>query len=231
MLGIGIGISPILGGGKAKSSLLNGLISSWSLNNNLNDNLGVYNGIGTNITYVSGQFGNAAYHDGTSSIDFGNFAAISSTSKFSLSYWIKCTTKSVYSHVGNWNYGTNSGNIYLRNNGNLLDVFIVNGPTTYVYGSYTGFPNNVWTNVIITYDGTQTGNANILKMYINGSQISLSYFGTMPAAMSSTSYNFLVGKIDGLFFPLIGNIDEINMWSRVITPAEITLLQTKAYSF
>lgn len=41
--------------------------------------------------------------------------------------------------------------------------------------------------IIARYDGTQTGNSNRLKIYINGSLSSPSYTGTIPATLANTT--------------------------------------------
>ena len=228
IFGKGFGFGALSG---AHSTLLDNLIFSTSLNGNSTSNIGTNNGTDTNITYSAGQFSQAAVFNGTSRINFSNLSALNGLTTFSCSYWINCSITSVYSHIGNWFYGTNTGSFYVRNNGNSLDIFIPSGPTTGNIASFNGFTGGVWNNVIFLYDGTQSTNANKLKLYFNGTAQALTYSTTIPTSLATTSDNLLTGSIDGLIFPLYGSMDEINMWNRIITPTEIITLQTNPYPF
>lgn len=66
------------------------------------------------------------------------------------------------------------------------------------FGSFALGFTLAWRHFALVFDGTQTGNANRLKAYINGVQQTLSFFGTIPATVISGTA-FGVGRGSGVF--------------------------------
>lgn len=65
-------------------------------------------------------------------------------------------------------------------------------PILYVYVNGTNFggfafPSTVPVLLSVVFDGSQTGNANRLKVWLNGDQQTLTFTGTIPAAFSATT--------------------------------------------
>ena len=89
----------------------------------------------------------------------------------------------------------------------------------------------VWTNVICVFDGTQTGNTNRAKIYINGTNATSTSFGTIPANTTAGTHPVCLAIFPNAANRLNGMLDEVNIWSKVLTPTEITDLQTKFYPF
>lgn len=84
-----------------------------------------------------------------------------------------------------------------------------------------------WTHVLSQFDGTATGNANRLKMWVNGIAVSLSFTGTIPAVTQNYSGQpLMLGRIrysnTGRFSN--GRIDDVRIFARQLTAAEITHL-------
>lgn len=66
------------------------------------------------------------------------------------------------------------------------------------FGSFFEPYTLAWRHFALVFDGTATGNANRLKLYINGSQKTLSFTGTIPStAISGTALG--VGRGSGVF--------------------------------
>ena len=62
------------------------------------------------------------------------------------------------------------------------------------YGQVSGVLNlNTWTHVAVVFDGTKTGNANRLKLYINGEQKTLTFTGTIQNSTPSPSNPLRLG--------------------------------------
>ncbi len=65
-----------------------------------------------------------------------------------------------------------------------VQVYIDSITTNYLQSS-SNLSSGSWSMISVVYDGTQTGNANRLKLYFNGVQdVGVSYFSTIPASIS-----------------------------------------------
>ena len=87
--------------------------------------------------------------------------------------------------------------------------------------NYFGLQVNVWQHYTFTYDGNKT------RLYKNGIVVdSLAANGSI----SSTTVPFLIGNVhfSNADFLLNGKMDEVSLWSRSITPAEIHCIYLSA---
>jgi len=106
------------------------------------------------------------------------------------------------------------------------DFLLYVGKATALYQEKSGQPNmnlagpsmpaGQWIFVAITYSGT------VGKMYINGSEVDNSTV-THASPIGNTA-NFRIGKSPSGIYPVYGIIDEVGLWNRVLTSAEITQL-------
>lgn len=81
-----------------------------------------------------------------------------------------------------------------------------------------------WTYEAQLFDGSQTGNANRLKIRSNGSPVSVSYTGTIAATLGSGT-GFYVSTLDGTLYPWNGDIAEIIGYSTVPSAGQLALLE------
>lgn len=84
-------------------------------------------------------------------------------------------------------------------------------------------------HVVLWYDGTQTGNANRLKVRIDGAPTTLTFTGTVASATSSTSKYFYggatgTGATNQTNF-WIGDIGELFIWTRTLTTPEVVAME------
>ena len=172
----------------------------------------------------TGVFTNACTFTNTSSmyLSSASHADFSPSTKFSVSFWVYKKDTTVAGRGVVSKYTISSATEYLVAAGSGLggsDAFCNIAPNTVDnYGAYghitTAYPStDTWYHTVWVYDGTQTGNANRLKCYVNGTQQTLSFFGTIPASITSTSAPFQVGAItsDGIY--MNGRIDELGFWN------------------
>lgn len=74
--------------GNSDVNLTNGLIAHYEFENNANDSSGNdNNGTENGVTYKTGQIGQAAYFDGSSSIKVLNFTELDYKKDFSIAFW------------------------------------------------------------------------------------------------------------------------------------------------
>jgi hypothetical protein len=230
-----LGVNGIIGGSLLPSPLLTGLIGSWSLNNNANDNLGLNNGVATNVTYATGQFNKAGVFNLTGKIVTSDFAIINSSTRFSVSFWVNLTsTAGTNDLVTKWNYGTN-GSWVIRATGSAIEFAVADSVTDLynnaVYTASGALTAGNWANVICTYDGTQSGNTNRAKIYVNNVSLGSLSFGTIPGTTTSGTHPVTFGEFPTAINRLVGMLDEVNLWSRILSASERVELQSKAYPF
>ena len=107
-----------------------------------------------------------------------------------------------------------------------------NGPD-YGATNENTIPLGVWVHVVAVFDGTQTGNSNRLKIYINGSHKTLLYGGTIPAALPTITRPLRVGRVEystgatNNYFD--GLIDFPCIWTRALSADEADQLYSNPY--
>ncbi len=160
-------------------------------------------------------------------IDMGtgfNQAVHGVATPFTISYWMYRSSGSSSASEKNigW-YGGNYKGVLMGvyNDGNI-GVTIGQGNTT---GSSSNFgfsagsaPLDQWDHIVLTYDGTN------IKVYVNGSNTythNIGAFvdngdGTQPLKINLSSWSLFEGSR--------GRYDEIGLWSRAITQAEVTTI-------
>ena len=166
--------------------------------------------------------------DGTDDyVDLGNLSSIgiSNASAASVSMWFKKDGNGNYilfelkegaSRVAIQSYLSNSLYIY------------INGVS---YNVATTVANNEWHNIILAFDGTGASNADRLKLYFNGSNITGgTYSGTVPTAVGAftSSMTSNLGRTPTTAY-FDGKIDETAIWSSALTQAQVIQVYNNGY--
>ena len=155
---------------------------------------------------------NALSFDGVNDyVNLGNYSAF--TGNYTVEAWIYVTPNTHYNTIlGKYN-GNVAGTLYL---GGTADnkLMAERESTPWSLTSTNYIPDNIWTHVAMTYDGTN------LKIYINGA---LELSGTF-GAVASNAQEVLIGAkklssnpVD--FFE--GSIGDIRIWNTARTAAEL----------
>ena len=88
-----------------------------------------------------------------------------------------------------------------RSNG--IYIAVSNGGNAYVTVPQSNIVTSQWYHFVVVYDGTQTGNANRLKVYLNSNQLSLTsnFTGTIPSSTTSNpmTFNMFYTITDGAY--------------------------------
>lgn len=118
--------------------------------------------------------------------------------------------------------------LHIGPNDNSIYVMVGNGANSYGYTAANAISPGNWYHVAAVYDGTQTGNANRLKLYIDGVQQTLSFSATaIPASTSNTnSAAFMAGGEPSCCY-LNGTIDEVRVWNTALSAGTITAWKDK----
>jgi Concanavalin A-like lectin/glucanases superfamily len=216
------------------STLLTGLMAFWKLDEssgNAADASG--NGItgtSSNISYGAGKLNNCYTFNGTSSkVALGNVCA--PTTGLTLSGWIKTTNVTTNSPILNCIIDdTNFEGYYLVGyNDGGMGFFMGNNTGSYADLSYHPFSINdgSWHHIVGTWNGSNA------YMYVDGNKSSVNSFASPIVYNASNSLNIgYDAKNSGW---TNGSIDEVGIWSRALTDAEVATLynsgSAKAYPF
>ena len=204
----------------AAGSQLTGLIGAYSFNEGVGSIAGdasgnSHTGTVTGATWTtSGKYGGTLNFDGTNDlVTVADSAALDLTTGMTLSAWVHPTALSTWRTVllkersGGLVYA-----LYASDQASHPNTYINIGGSDFESTGPTALPLNVWNNLAATYDGSA------LRVYINGVQVS-----SRPVAgslLSSTGALRIGGNsVWGEYFQ--GLIDEVRIYSRVLTAAEI----------
>jgi len=198
----------------------------WNLNTNSNDSLGLSNGTDVAVTHLIGDAklgaGGGGFNGTTSGVVLPS-TNLMPPAHLSVSAWVK-TTASGYREIlsiMNETATVYSGFELRKDNSNTLALYLYSG-VNQVYGSAiatgTLLTTGAWTHVAATYDGTY------IRLYINGvaNTVALWTGGLGYGIGVNARIGVNAGLIDSLYW--LGSIDEVGLWSRALSQADITAL-------
>ena len=158
-------------------------------------------------------------------VSCGNIAELSNATAFTISGWYKQTTLNQFKSLFDFYVDANNGFVvYTYTDGNMyLQIYPGVGVDSYCYFDYsTVVTANTWFNIAVIYDGGGATNADKLKCYIDGVQVSLSFVQTIPTSTGAGINTFNIcrsnrfGNIYGE-----GGADEIALWDSVIPIGDV----------
>lgn len=218
-----------------------GMIGYWSFNEGTSTAAKDYSGNGSNGTlsgfpspstvasgWNAGRQGSGLNFDGSN--DRINLPAMPSTdglSQFSVSAWVK-RKPNTPTVGGVFIKQTNTSNwLGLQFAATAqLNMIVSNGGLA--FGTFNASPVNSfdgWHHFTAVFDGTQTGNAGRLKLYIDGRQTAFTSFtGTIPATTPTISAAGFLGYDQQNNTYLNGSMDEVRVYSRALAPFEVDRL-------
>ena len=225
-------------------SLVNGLVGYWPFCGNANDQSGNgNNGVVNGATLTTDRFenSNSAYSFSQSGqyIDIGNNPSLNhQNSNFTMSAWINISEYSNFSYnnaiISNRSFD-NKGSAF-----GLVGTINSNDYGKLQFGGGGGgnwqsiisadvIPTNEWVNVMVTYSYLGNDN-NLVKLYINGV---LNATGTLINTPGPILENNSIGDepLDPANQNFTGKIDDIGIWNRVLTPAEVSQLYNQNQCF
>jgi hypothetical protein len=208
-----------------------GLVGWWPFNSNANDESGNgNNGVVNGATLSTDRFGNSnSTYDFNGTSDFINIIDNPSmhNQSFSISTWLYGTNYNGFRQILSKSYGTsvNESINLLVNNLPIWNVTAQVGGAGY-YGTLLQSPNmiseNNWHLMCYIYRGI----GQTQELYIDG-VIVASNIASTGAQYDSNPLTFgaqLENNIISYFFK--GKLDDIGIWNRALTPAEIQALYT-----
>ena len=171
--------------------------------------------------------------DGTDDyIDCGNMPEMNGLTQATWSCWFKRVT----STAGKWLMGTFGGGvgatydqfaIFCGNSSLRIDA----RDTAHVGGTPTMFSHNLfwnldyWYHITVVFDGTEAINADKFKVYLDKVQLVNALApGDDMTDLNTVPSPFLIGKNGNVAATWLGNIDEVAIWDKALTPAEVSAL-------
>lgn len=159
----------------------------------------------------SGRFGTGlSFEGGDDRVDIANSSSVSPTSAITLSAWVRTeqiTSQYVFYKV------SSSNPVYalkLHASGNVAGQFVIGG-VMHALGSETRYIPNEWMYVTVTYDGS------MIRLYLNGQ---LEGSEAASGSIGTSSGSLLLGGAPSED-PLEGRLDEVRIYSRALSQAEI----------
>ena len=116
-----------------------------------------------------------------------------------------------------------------------LQSYLTNGLYIYInnisYNVSTTVANGEWHNIILVFDGSGATNADKLKLYFNGSNITGgAYSGTVPTSVGAftSSMTSNLGRTPTTAY-FDGRMDECSIFNKALNQAEVTSIYNNGY--
>lgn len=211
------------------SSLLTDLISYWTLDeasgtrfdshgsNDLTDN--------NTVTSAAGKLGDAAQFTVANGeyLSVADNASLDLTTAMTLAGWVYADSLISAYIASKWDYGTNGAWGFKMQSG-PLQAYITDSlgdVGSNVGEGSTSLSVSTWYHVALVYDGTQTGNANRLKLYVNGAAETVSFSGAIAASLQNSSADLRLGRLGAVDQNWDGRMDEFGLWGRALSEDEV----------
>ncbi len=155
---------------------------------------------------------NALNFDGTDDrITIADNVAFDFSGGFTAEAWVNPDIYGVQTYLSQYNTNQESFAFVLLNSGRIEFTITTDGSTDEYFESTIGVGTGKWSHVALTYDGST------MRAYINGVAAGTkSLSGTM---FNSTAPIEIGARNNAHFFN--GNIDEVRIWTRVLSETEI----------
>lgn len=170
--------------------------------------------INSGLTYVSGSSDKTAAPD---------IASLDNSQSGTLSAWFNfgSITAGTFEGVFIKTSSDASFRFGVDQNNDQLYVLIGGGGSCFGNTATGAIAANAWTHLVMTYDGTQTGSANRVQLYINGSSLSLTFpVSPIPDHTPNTVDPIIIGLDRTTFFD--GKADEARIMSSWINSSWVT---------
>ena len=205
------------------STITDGLVSYWPLDdgsgNTAVDFVGGHDGTRTGgASWVAGKVGGAIDTNNSGYIVISEHTALRPTAALSLQAWVSIDSFSLWGAlVGhNQDNGADESGFCLYTDGSGVSLYISDASYKTVSASITA---GQWTHLIGTYD------SGTLRLYKNGALVdSIGVSGPIDWKFIPLDMNIGRYHDDNEEYPADARIDEVALWNRVLTTAEITYL-------
>ncbi|MBI4036041.1 prepilin-type N-terminal cleavage/methylation domain-containing protein [Candidatus Daviesbacteria bacterium] len=207
----------------ASGSQLNGLVGYWDFNEGTDTKVADKSGYGHTGTWSTaswdpnGKIGSAGQFNGSNYVSLGANALGSMSGPFTISAWVKPADNSTGAIFGTRSGGDYTFDMKLQN-GNTIHGDIGTGSAWITTGADATFSYSIDFWYHITYVVTTTG----YTIYANGNQVGSGTYASSTPMLYDATRNVYIGQYGGNGEFFNGSIDEVRIYNRALTPAEIT---------
>jgi hypothetical protein len=220
---------------KPRNLVVDGLTAHYELDGSFSDMSGHYKHGRTLVgdpTFETGRLGRAAAFDGDTEISFGDGGPVDRADPFSLTAWFRSGSKQPLSVFQKLSSGDRRGFEVRTEDIELWDI--QRWSARIVASLSAGSPSNEvriktrdrirlneWNHVAVTYDGT--GKARGLVLYVNGVPADVEIVRDALTGSIKADAPLTVGRRTTAE-PFTGQIDDLRLYSRALTPADVDRL-------
>lgn len=215
----------------------NGLVSWWKGEINKDglgeDSFSSHHGkLGGDTSLIQGKVDNAFYFDGDG--DYlalgqkpGTIFADPTGSSLSVSFWMRTNATKGSQNAALYILDSGAGTasrtgFYCSTNQGKLDCAIKHADTIYQVSANNAIPLNVWKFVTFTFDDAKEE----LKLYVDGASVAAGTKATLSSSSSPVPTS-VIGATNLQTLSFNGTLDEVAVWNRVLTAAEVKAIFDK----
>lgn len=203
-----------------------GLVGHWKLDEGSGGTTADASGQGATGTllngpvWAAGRTGNALGFDGVDDrVDLGNPAHLRFTGAMSLSAWVWVDTFTQNGRIINKQGASGSRGWSLNvESGGFASFQVATSSTSLAIVNGTALPTGQWVHLAGTYE---PGVA--MRLYVNG-VLNASLTSGVPASQYNSALNAAIGSRPDGNTPFDGRIDDVRIYSRALTAAEVQQL-------
>ncbi len=171
--------------------------------------------------WVTGHAGSALSFDGVDDyVDIGNAASLNPTTAVTLAAWIRTTGSPLSQFViAKDSLPSGRTQYFLRvQNGTAVRMGVRTSIDNFANSAANALTPNTWYHIAGVYNGAT------MQVYVNGQPSGAAVAATGP--MSNNGVNVRIGRRQDAALPFQGAIDDVEIYDRALTAAEILLLYT-----
>jgi len=207
-------------------------IAAYPLDGSPVDLSGNYNGVQTDVTYPVGKFDlGASFNGSTSAINTIYTPTVANLRTISL--WFKCNVNQfqVLTSVGPYGVSNNYSwvSIYMLADGKIGGGYAANnGGSVYLKTTTAPYNDNSWHHLALTLNGVY-GPGSFVQLYIDGVEVSTTLDTAYSTSLSSIQGTFRIGhsrlgNINSNAYNVNGSIDQVRIFNKALSAAEVTTL-------
>ncbi len=213
-------------------AITDGLVGYWPFNGNAVDESGNgYDGTVNGALLATDKDGNPnsaySFNGGGNRIIIGNMDLLDNSSQLSVCFWAKKDIPNANTLVGAGTSKTDGFWLNWSSNGKIhFGIIDENSMANWFIPDFT----SEWVQICGVYDGSEKKMTDRALIYFNGELVQDVVSGSIPQELTSTSNdNFMIGDVNTWNVGSNGSIDEVAVWNRALTAAEIQLLASGSF--
>ncbi len=174
--------------------------------------------------WVPGKLNNGLQFDGVNEyVNFSQIAAFERTDSFSIEFWIKTGTAAnvaVFSNITSVGGQFRGWQVAVQGTDNrkLRVNFLSNNTSRIIIETNSGIGNNIWTHVVITYNGNSLATG--FKIYINNVNTAFSVIQNNLTTSTVVTYDLTMGYAPN-YSAFAGILDEVVIYDDELSVGEV----------